>query len=83
MSRIHEFDDDSVVVGIVPQACGNCGERTDRVRMSLEVITSGTIDFLGIQTVAHTPCCGGRRTAPYPAARLAALLDHLQTCPHH
>lgn len=81
--RVRDWDDDSVTVAIIPQACGNCGERTDRVRMSLEVVISGTVDFVGIQTVAVTPCCGGRRSTAYPADHLAELLDHLKACPKH
>ena len=81
--RLHGWDDDSVTVAIIPQTCGNCGERTDRVRMSLEVLASGTSGYLGIHTVAETPCCGGRRNTAYPAEYLAKLLDHLKTCPTH
>lgn len=83
MTRILEHDADSVLVGIVPQDCGNCGERTDRVRLSLDVVMSSSRDFIGIRSLAVTPCCGGKRGAPYPVERLAALLDHLQTCPNH
>lgn len=83
MPRLHDWDDDSVTVGIVPQTCGNCGGRTDRARMSLDVVISGTDEFVGIRTVAVTPCCGGKRPAPYPAERLAELLDHLKHCPKH
>jgi hypothetical protein len=83
MSRLYDWDDDSVTVAVIPQDCGNCGERTDRVRMFLEVIASGTSDFVGIRTVAETPCCGGKRNASYPAEHLAELLDHLQSCPNH
>lgn len=83
MSRVRTWDDDSVTVAIVPQTCGNCGGRTDRVRMSLEVVVSGTADFVGIRTVAETPCCGGKRNAAYPAEHLAELLDHLKHCPRH
>jgi hypothetical protein len=81
--RVRDWDDDSVTVAIIPQACGNCGELTDRVRMSLDVVISGTSDFVGIQTVAVTPCCGGRRSTTYPADHLAELLDHLKVCPKH
>jgi hypothetical protein len=83
MSRLHEWDDDSVTVAVIPQTCGNCGGRTDRVRMSLEVLISSGADFMGIRTVAETPCCGGKRNAAYPAERLAALLDHLKHCSKH
>ncbi|MDQ1041462.1 hypothetical protein QFZ75_007964 [Streptomyces sp. V3I8] len=83
MTRIHEYDEHSIVVAIIPQACGNCGDRTDRVRLSLDVVMSSGSDFLGIRTLAVTPCCGGKRSAPYPAVKLAELLDHLQTCPNH
>lgn len=83
MSRILEHDEDSVLVGIVPQECANCGERTDRVRLSLDVVmASSSSDFLGIRTLAVTPCCGGRRSASYPAEHLARLLDHLRDCPN-
>lgn len=82
MTRILEFDADSVLVGIVPQECGNCGERTDRVRLSLDVVMSASSDFLGIRTLASTPCCNGRRSAPYPVEHLAKLLDHLKDCPN-
>jgi hypothetical protein len=83
MTRLIDYNDDSVTVAVIPQACGNCGERTDRVTLSLEVLSSSSADFLGIRSVAETPCCGGRRSAPYPAEYLAKLLDHLQTCPNH
>jgi hypothetical protein len=81
--RLHDWDDDSVTVAIIPQACGNCGETTDRVRMSLEVLASGSSGFVGIHTVAETPCCGGQRNTAYPAEYLARLLDHLKVCPNH
>ncbi|MCX4799673.1 hypothetical protein OG497_38100 [Streptomyces sp. NBC_01242] len=83
MTRIIEHDTDSVLVGIVPQDCANCGQRTDRVRLALDVVMSSSTDFLGIRTVATTPCCGGQRSAPYPAEKLAGLLDHLQNCSNH
>lgn len=83
MTRILDHDADSVLVGIIPQDCGNCGERTDRVRLSLDVVMSSSSDFLGIRTLAVTPCCGGKRSAPYPAERLAKLLDHLKNCSDH
>lgn len=82
MTRILEFDADSILVGIVPQECGNCGERTDRVRLSLDVVMSASRDFIGIRTLAITPCCGGKRSAPYPVEHLAKLLDHLKDCPN-
>jgi hypothetical protein len=82
-SRLYDWDDDSVTVAIIPQACGNCGEQTDRVLLSLDVLASGTSDFLGIRTVAETPCCGGKRNAAYPVEHLAKLLDHLKDCPNH
>jgi hypothetical protein len=83
VTRLIDWDDNSVTVAVVPQACGNCGWPTDRVRMSLEVLLSDGTDFVGIRTVAETPCCGGKRNAAYPADHLAALLDHLQECPNH
>ncbi|MGA5598472.1 hypothetical protein ACPCSE_29980 [Streptomyces cellulosae] len=82
MTRLHDWDDDSVIVGIVPQTCGNCGDRTDRARISLEVVIRDD-DLLGIRTIATTPCCNGKRAAAYPADMLAELLDHLKHCPHH
>ncbi|MFD8650681.1 hypothetical protein [Streptomyces mirabilis] len=84
MTRILEHTDDSVLVGIVPQDCGNCGQRTDRVRLSLDVVMSSGRDFLGIRSLATTPCCNGKRSAPYPVEHLARLLDHLKDCsnPH-
>lgn len=81
--RLHDWDDDSVTFAIIPQACGNCGERTDRVRVSLDVLVSGTSDFVGIRTVAETPCCGGMRPTACPAEYLAKVLDHLKSCPNH
>jgi len=83
MSRLYDWDDDSVTVAIVPQTCRACGSQTDRVRMSLDVVVSETSGFVGIRTLAETPCCGGKRSAPYPAERLAELLDHLKHCPKH
>lgn len=83
MSRLYGWDDDSVTVATIPTTCGNCGERTDRVRLSLEIVSCGESDWLGIRTVAVTPCCNGKRSAPFPAAHLAKLLDHLQTCDNH
>ncbi|MEU9405671.1 hypothetical protein AB0E08_08190 [Streptomyces sp. NPDC048281] len=83
MTRFHDWDDDSVTVAIIPQPCANCGDLVDRVRLSLEVITSSGSDFVGINTVAKTPCCDGRRNSVYPAEYLAKLLDHLKTCPNH
>ncbi|MFE6000365.1 hypothetical protein ACFQ6C_26450 [Streptomyces sp. NPDC056454] len=77
------FDDGSVTVGIIPQTCGACGARVDQVRMALDVVAGGTSDFLGIRTVATTPCCGGQRNAHYPVELLARLLDHLQSYPNH
>jgi hypothetical protein len=83
MSRIHDHDDSSVTVAIIPQTCGNCGARPDRVRMSLEVVTGD--GFIGLQTVAETPCCGGKRNSAYPPDHLARLLNHLEHCnnDHH
>ncbi|MFH8483152.1 hypothetical protein [Streptomyces sp. NPDC018055] len=77
------FDDSSITVGIIPQTCGACGNRVDRVRMALDVVVGGTSDFLGIRTVATTLCCGGQRKRGYPVELLARLLDHLQSCPNH
>lgn len=85
MNRLHEWDDESITAAIAPQTCGGCGGRTDRVRLALEAVLSCTGDFLGIRTVATTPCCGGRRTAQFPADELAWLLEHLKgspDCPH-
>jgi hypothetical protein len=84
MTRILEHTDDSVLVGIVPQECANCGGRCDRVRLSLEVVSSDDGGLLGIRSLATTPCCGGKRSAPYPVEHLARLLDHLKECsnPH-
>ncbi|WP_428957831.1 hypothetical protein [Streptomyces sp. cg35] len=81
--RLYEYDRDSVVVGIIPSTCGACGERAERVRMSLEIVLSDSGDLVGIQTVARTTCCSGRRPTRYPAEQLAKLLDHLQTCKNH
>ncbi|MEV7674981.1 hypothetical protein [Streptomyces sp. NPDC088752] len=81
--RIIEHDDDSVTVGIVPQDCAACGARTDRVRLAMEPVSSSMGDFLGLQTIATTPCCNGKRSGHYPVESLARLLDHLQTCPNH
>ncbi|MFJ4902802.1 hypothetical protein [Streptomyces sp. NPDC088727] len=83
MTRILEYDTDSVLVGIVPQACGNCDKRVDRVRLSLDVVMSSGQDFIGIRSLAITPCCDGQRSAPYPVEHLAGLLDHLQNCSNH
>jgi hypothetical protein len=83
LSRLFAYDDESVEVAIIPQACRNCGERVEQVRMSLDFVAPGTSDFLGIRTVASTPCCGGLRHTSYPAEKLAALLNHLQTCTKH
>lgn len=86
MSRLYAHDDNSVTVAIIPQTCGNCGARPDRVRMSLEVVTSSeTSGFVGIRTVAETPCCGGKRNSAYPPEHLARLLNHLEHCTneHH
>jgi hypothetical protein len=82
-SRLRDWDDDSVTVAIIPQGCGNCGEQVDRVRMFLEILTSSGTGFVGIHTVAETPCCGGKRNSAYPAEYLARLLDHLKVCPNH
>ncbi|MFI0967009.1 hypothetical protein ACH4S8_37345 [Streptomyces sp. NPDC021080] len=84
MTRIIEHGKDFVLVGIVPQDCGSCGGRVDSVRLSLDVVTSSGGDFLGIRSLATTPCCGGKRSAPYPVEYLARLLDHLDDCekPH-
>ncbi|MFE0490150.1 hypothetical protein [Streptomyces griseoaurantiacus] len=81
--RIRAYDEDSVTVAIIPQNCGACGQRTDEVRMSLEAVVSMTAPFVGIRTLAVTPCCGGRREGHYPADMLARLLEHLQNCPNH
>ncbi|THA72468.1 hypothetical protein E6R60_26420 [Streptomyces sp. A0642] len=83
MSRLYEYDEDSVLVGIVPQNCANCGGRVDRVRMGLQAVISSSGDFIGIQSVATTPCCNGQRNANYPVENLAQLLDHLQHCSNH
>ncbi len=83
MNRLLDWDDDSVTVAIIPQTCAACAERTESVRLSLEPVISSSGDFVGIRTVAHTPCCGGKRSAPYPAEQLARLLDHLKFCPNH
>jgi len=81
--RLHDWDDDSVTAAIIPQECGNCGKQVDRVRMYLDVLASGTSGFVGIRTIAETPCCGGKRHSAYPAEYLAKLLDHLKTCSNH
>ncbi|MFD7835541.1 hypothetical protein [Streptomyces sp. NPDC059761] len=83
MGRLESYDDDSIVVGIVPRPCGACGTTIGRLRLSLDTVLASQGDFVGIRTVGTAACCGDVRSAPYPAVHLAALLEHLQDCPNH
>ncbi|MEU6362227.1 hypothetical protein [Streptomyces albidoflavus] len=81
-TRILDYGGSGVTVGIVPRACGSCGSPVDRVTLSLDAVTPGTTDFLGIRAIATTPCCNTVRSAAYPVETLARLLNHLETCPN-
>jgi hypothetical protein len=83
MNRLLDWDDDSITVTVIPQACSSCGERNDKVRLSLEAVVPGTSDFVGVRTVGKTLCCGGEYRTAYPAVRTAVLLEHLKDCPRH
>ncbi|MGW9067849.1 hypothetical protein ACWGQT_00155 [Streptomyces yangpuensis] len=83
MSRLKSFDDDSIVVGIIPRPCGACGTTITSLRLSLDTVLASQGGFLGIRTVGTAACCGDVRSVPYPAVHLAAFLDHLQQCPNH
>jgi hypothetical protein len=83
MNRLYAYDDSSLTIGVIPQDCPSCDGRIERVRLSLEPVVSSTAEFVGLRTVGETTCCGGPYRTACPAIRVAAALNHLQSCPHH